>query len=131
MSGMYLDEAALREIVKLIVRVVLEEMEGVSSGKLTASSVSELPSPPPPGRTGGCGSATFSGLPVADSARSAPDSSRSFTPVPADWTARKLVSEHDIKQLGRNVTVFIGRRTIVTPLASDTARERGIILKRE
>jgi len=128
---MYLDEAALREIVRLVVRVVLEEMEGVSSGKLTAPSVSKLPSPPSSGCTGGCGSATFSGLPVADRARSAPAPSSLFTPAPTDWTAKKLVSEHAIKQLGRDVTVFIGRRTIVTPLASDTARERGIVLKRE
>ena len=132
MGQLMMDETLLREIVRLVVQIVIEEIEraGIANSG-----------------TGGCPScAAGEALAVATetkpagvscSGRSSSGSSMvrygatTGTPAPIDWRLKKLVLEHDIKSFGNGIEVIIGKRTIITPLAADTARERGVTFKKE
>lgn len=126
MSQYMVDEARLREIVRLVVTIVLEEMErtGYSPARcVTIGSQEPVLAGSAPRAEGVSGSIIMS--------------SKVLPPVPpavpalVDWRSKTLVTEHDVKNLGRDVRIIIDKRTIVTPLAADTARDRGVVLKKE
>ena len=47
-----------------------------------------------------------------------------------DLTARPLITDDDLKRVAFGETVRIDEKVLVTPLAADTARERGLRLER-